>query len=269
LGHKYARGHALVVGGAAMTGAARLASKAALRVGAGLVTLLCPNEVFAIQAGALDSVIVEAFADESQFSAALVDSRRDAMLLGPGNGRGAETAPHVLAALASAKAHPERSFVLDADALSIFADNPAALFAHLTPRCLLTPHAGEFARLFPDLADYQATSKVAATRAASARCGAVILLKGADTVIAAPDGRAAINANAPPDLATAGAGDVLAGLCTGLLAQGLSAFDAACAAVWLHGDAAAAHGTGLIADDIIVALPGALGRLKAMAFTAP
>ena len=266
-GHKYARGHAVVVGGARMTGASRLAAGAALRVGAGLVTLLCPQSVYAIQAGALDSVIVTAFADDAAFDEALADPRCNAVLLGPGNGRGPETKARVLTALATSSAHaPPRSFVLDADALTIFTENPDDLFGRLTPRCLLTPHTGEFARLFPDLADFSAKpgGKVAAARAAAARCGAVVLLKGADTVMAAPDGRAAINANAPPDLATAGAGDVLAGLCTGLMAQGLSAFDAACAGAWLHGDAAARHGPGLIADDIITGMPEALGRLKAL-----
>lgn len=252
-GHKYHRGHAVVLGGAVMTGAARLAARAALRVGAGLVTVACPLEAFAVYAAGSPSLIVQPV-DDTGFAALLADARRNAVLLGPGAGGGAATRGHVLAAREAGKA-----CVIDADALTAFADQPDALFGRLDSHCLLTPHEGEFGRLFgtPE------GSKLDRARAAAARCGAVVLLKGPDTVIAAPDGRAAINANAPPDLATAGAGDVLAGLALGLMAQGMDAFDAGCAAAWLHGEAASAFGPGLVAEDLAETLPGVLARLKA------
>lgn len=252
-GHKYHRGHAVVLGGAVMTGAARLAARAALRVGAGLVTVACPPETFAVYAAGSPSLIVQPV-DDAGFAALLADARRNAVLLGPGAGGGAATRGHVMAARNAGK-----SCVIDADALTAFGEQPEALFERLDSRCLLTPHEGEFARLFgaPE------GSKLDRARAAAERCGAVLLLKGPDTVIAAPDGRAAINANAPPELATAGAGDVLAGLALGLLAQGMDAFDAGCAAAWLHGEAASAFGPGLIAEDLAETLPGVLARLKA------
>lgn len=251
--HKYARGHAVVAGGGRMTGAGRLAARAALRAGAGLVTVACPPEAFAIYAAGSPSLIVEPVADDAAFAALLSDARKNAVLLGPGAGVGAQTRARVLAALGDGKA-----CVLDADALTSFAGSPADLFDRLNARCVLTPHEGEFGRLFDSTGD-----KLARARAAAARCGAVVLLKGADTVVAAPDGRAAVNVNAPPDLATAGAGDVLAGLILGLVAQGMDAFDAACAGAWLHGEAAAQVGPGLIAEDLPEALPAVLRRLKA------
>jgi len=255
-GHKYARGHALVLGGGRMTGAARLASVAALRVGAGLVSVACPPEAFAIYAAGSPSVIVEPVADESVFAHLLGDRRRNAVLLGPGAGIGEPTRARVLAALGAGKA-----CVLDADALTSFADQPDDLLDRLDPRCVLTPHEGEFARLFGDSVGMD-SDKLSRTRAAASRSGAVVLLKGADTVVAAPDGRAVINVNAPPELATAGSGDVLAGFLVGLLAQGMEAFDAACAAVWLHGEAARAVGPGLISEDLAGALPAVLRALK-------
>ncbi len=255
--HKYARGHAVVLGGARMTGAARLSARGALRAGAGLVTVACPPESVPVYAAGSPSLIVTAAADEAAFQTLLADPRRNAALLGPGAGVGAETRALVLAALDAGK-----FCVLDADALTSFAESPAELCDRLDGRCLLTPHEGEFARIFPDLAAEE-SGKLTRARAAAARCGAVVLLKGADTVIAAPDGRAVINANAPPDLATAGSGDVLAGIALGLIAQGMDVFDAACAAVWLHGEAAHAFGPGLIAEDLPDALPGVLKRLKA------
>jgi ADP-dependent NAD(P)H-hydrate dehydratase / NAD(P)H-hydrate epimerase len=252
--HKYRRGHALIAGGAVMTGAARLAARAAARAGAGLVTLAAPEAVWPIYAGALAGVIVRPVARAEDFAELLGDPRRNAILLGPGLGTDAQTRAQVMAALAT-----RRAVVLDADALTVFADGPDVLFRAIAGAVAMTPHEGEFARLFRESGD-----KLARTRAAAATSGAVVLLKGSDTVIAAPDGRAAINANAPPDLATAGSGDVLAGLLIGLLAQGLDAFHAAAAACWLHGEAAAQFGPGLVAEDIIETLPSALRRLKAL-----
>ncbi len=251
--HKYDFGHALVLGGAVMTGAGRLAARAALRVGAGLVTVACPPEVLAIYARATPSAMTVPIANEAEFSALLADARKNVVLIGPGNGVGPETRARSLAALGAGK-----MVVLDADALTSFQDRPEALFEVTQGSCVLTPHEGEFRRLFPDLEG----GKLARARAAAALSGAVVLIKGADSVIAAPDGRAAINTNAPPELATAGTGDVLAGLVAGLLAQGMSAFDAACAAVWLHGEAGTACGPGLIAEDLCEALPGVLRTLR-------
>lgn len=252
--HKYRRGHLVVVGGARRPGATRLAARAAQRVGAGLVTLAAPPEVWAIQAAALASVMVDPVADDAAYAALLDDPRRGALVLGPGAGVGSETRRRVLAARAAGKAA-----VLDADALTSFAEAPAALWAALGPDAVLTPHDGEFARLFPDLADGR--DRLTRARRAAARAGAVVLLKGPDTVIAAPDGRAAITDNAPPALATAGTGDVLAGMVGGLLVQGMPAFEAAAAAAWLHGAAATAVGPGLIAEDLETALVPVLGRL--------
>jgi NAD(P)H-hydrate epimerase len=263
--HKYTRGHALVVGGGRMTGAGRLAARAALRVGAGLVTVAAPQAALPVYAQAAASLLLAPLDGDGDFAALLLDPRVNAVLLGPGNGTGVPTRLRTVAALTAGKA-----CVLDADALTSFADDPAHLFRAVRRadgRAILTPHEGEFARLFPDLAQAHAHDKLARAREAAAASGAVIVLKGYDTVVAAPDGRAVINANAPPSLATAGAGDVLAGLATGLVAQGMTLFDAACAAVWLHGDAGARLGPGLIADDVVEALPGALRALKERCFT--
>lgn len=252
-GHKYARGHVLVRGGS-RAGAARLAGHAALRIGAGLVTLAQPAVAMA-HGGGPNALMRESCDGVPDWRRAIGDARRNALLLGPGNGLGDATRLAVLAALGTG-----RAVVLDADALTVFAGDPFALFAAVKGPVVMTPHDGEFARLFPDLA--KESSKLARARAAAARSGAVIVLKGADTVIAAPDGRAAINANAPADLATAGAGDVLAGFCAGLLAQGMPAFEAACAAVWLHGAAAMTAGAGLIADDLPLAVRTPLTALR-------
>ncbi len=244
-GHKYARGHVLVRGGR-QAGAARLAARGALRIGAGLCTIASPDPLH----GPPDALM-----RTDDFIAALNDPRRNALLLGPGNGTDAETRAAVLAALKT-----RRACVLDADALSVFAEEPAALFAAIQGPAVLTPHDGEFARLFPDIA--AETNKLARARQAAARAKAVLVLKGADTVIASPDGFAVINDNAPPDLATAGAGDVLAGFCAGLMAQGMKPLMAASAAVWLHGAAASESGPGLIADDLPEALRPVLRRLR-------
>jgi ADP-dependent NAD(P)H-hydrate dehydratase / NAD(P)H-hydrate epimerase len=261
-GHKYSRGHAVVVGGGTMTGAGRLAARAAARAGAGLVSVAAPAAAIPIYAGASDALIMAPVDDEPSFVRLLEDQRRNAILLGPGAGANLVTRMRVLAALSAHKA-----CVIDADALTAFADDPAHLFRAIRrspdSKVLLTPHEGELARLFPDVSKEHAGDKLGRARAAAAHSGAVVLLKGADTVIATPDGDAVINSNAPPELATAGTGDVLAGLCLGLIAQGMPPFDAACAAAWLHGEAGATFGPGLIADDIIETIPKALRKLKA------
>jgi hydroxyethylthiazole kinase-like uncharacterized protein yjeF len=260
-GHKYSRGHAVVVSGEmSFTGAARLAARGALRAGAGLVTLASPRAALPVNAAASLAVMVRAVDGPEELRKLLGDKRLNAIALGPGLGVGADTRMLVEAALDG-----ERAVVLDADALTSFAENPAALFAAIAARIrpvVLTPHQGEFSRLFhAALQDADKSSKLAVTRAAAKFSGAIVLLKGPDTVVAAPDGRAAINENAPPWLATAGAGDVLAGMITGLLAEHMPAFDAACAGVWLHGEAGNEVGPGLISEDLPEALPAIYRRL--------
>jgi len=261
-GHKYSRGHAVVVsGGIAFTGAARLAARAALRAGAGLVTLASPREALAVNAAASLAVMVRPVDGAAELSALLADARLNTVVLGPGGGVGAAMRDQVAVALDG-----KRAVVLDADALTSFADDPAALFAaiaaHPDRPVVLTPHQGEFGRLFKSVLQLpENSSKIDAARAAAQAAGAVVLLKGPDTVIAAPDGRAAINENAPAWLATAGAGDVLAGLIAGLLAQGMPAFEAACAGAWLHGECGREAGPGLIAEDLTEALPAVYRRL--------
>ena len=252
-GHKYARGHAVVASGPrARTGAARLAARGALRAGAGLVTIASPPDAVAENAGQLTAVMVREHDGARGLRALLSDARLNAFCIGPGAGATAATRAQTLVALKLGKA-----CVLDADAITAFADAPAKLFEAIRSPCILTPHEGEFRRLFS-----VEGGKLARARAAAAQAGATLILKGPDTVVAAPDGRAVINVNAPPSLATAGSGDVLAGFCLGLLAQGMPAFEAACAAVWLHGEAAAGFGPGLIAEDLPDALPQALRRLR-------
>jgi NAD(P)H-hydrate epimerase len=257
-GHKYNRGHALVVSGPmAHTGAARMGARGALRIGAGLVTVASPPDALYVNAVHLTAIMLAHCSGPEGLAEILDDRRKNAVLLGPALGMGAETCAMVEAALASGAAS-----VLDADAITSFAEDADALaraIANIADRpVVLTPHAGEFQRLFPDLVE---GSKLARARAASARMGAIVVLKGPDTVIAAPDGRAAINEDAPPWLATAGAGDVLGGFVVGLLAQGMPAFEAACAAVWMHGAAADCVGPGLIAEDLPERLPEVLRRL--------
>jgi ADP-dependent NAD(P)H-hydrate dehydratase / NAD(P)H-hydrate epimerase len=250
--HKYRHGHGLVLGGGpASSGAARMAARAALRAGAGLVTVICPEPALAIYAAQLTAVMIAPDTDQVGFVRQLEDPRRNAILLGPGGGVGEDLRQRVMAALASGKA-----CVLDADALTSFADQPSALFAAIDGPCLLTPHEGEFQRLFDHEGD-----KLTRVRNAAAESGAVVLLKGADTVVAAPDGRAVVQAEAPASLATAGSGDVLAGVALGLLAQSMPVFEAAAAAVWLHSEAARGLGVGMIAEDLIEALPGPLTEL--------
>jgi NAD(P)H-hydrate epimerase len=250
-GNKYTRGHALVSGGYPITGAARMAARAAARAGAGLTTVAVPQVALPIYAAALTSVMVAPLAAAADFDLLLQDPRVTAFLIGPGAGVGASTRARTLALLATG-----RATVVDADAITSFMDEQDAFMGAIRGPCVLTPHEGEFKRLFDPAGD-----KLTRTRRAAARSGAVIILKGSDTVIAAPDGRAIINTNAPPTLATAGSGDVLSGIVLGLLAQGMDHFRAAAAAVWLHGAAAADFGPGLLAEDLPDLLPAVLGRL--------
>ncbi|UYN93053.1 MAG: NAD(P)H-hydrate dehydratase [Enhydrobacter sp.] len=260
--HKYARGHLTILGGASATGAARLAALAARRGGAGLVTIAAPPGSLSVYRTAEPGNLVVEARDGAAFEALLADERRNALLLGPGSGVDDRTRAGTLAALAS-----RRPTLLDADAITVFADRPAELFGAVAGPALLTPHEGEFRRLFPDLT---AGSKIERARAAARRSGATVLLKGPDTVIAAPDGRAVVNVHAPSSLATAGAGDVLAGLAGAFLAQGLEPLAAASAAAWLHGESAYRFGRpGLIAEDVVDRLPEALEAAGLSPFAGP
>jgi len=254
-GNKYTRGHALVCGGYPTTGAARMAARAAARAGAGLTTIAVPEAALPVYAAALTSIMVAPVSALEDFDRLLADRRYSGLLIGPGAGTllttGDTTRAQALAMLKTG-----RPTVLDADALTVFNDDPDALFHAIVGPCVLTPHDGEFARLFDTVGD-----KLSRARGAARKSGAVIVLKGSDTVIAAPDGRAIINTNAPPTLATAGTGDVLAGIVLGLLAQGMPPFLAAAAAVWLHGAAATAFGPGLLAEDLPDLLPAVFRQL--------
>ena len=261
-GHKYDRGHAVVVsGGLAATGAARLAARGSLRAGAGLVTLASPRDALAVNASALSAVMVRAVDTVVEFAEMLGDRRFNTCVIGPGAGVGGRTRDFVLSAMSA-----KRGLVLDADALTSFADAPDRLFEAIKqsqdPQVVLTPHEGEFPRLFSDISNkHPLRSKLGRVRAAAERSGAVVLLKGPDTVVASPDGRATIAANAPPWLATAGAGDVLSGVISGLLAQGVPAFEAASIGVWMHGEAAREAGPGLIAEDLPEVMPAVMRHL--------
>lgn len=250
--HKFSRGHAVIVGGADMTGAARLSVTSAMRVGAGIVTVAVPSEAAIIYKLSLPGAIVRSVRDTGTFREVLEDSRVSACLVGPGNGVNVPTREKTLAVL-----RQKLPVVIDADALTVFEETRDLLFASIESPCLMTPHEGEFARLFETGSD-----KVTKVREAARVSGSVILLKGPDTVLASPDGRVVINANAPPDLATAGAGDVLAGFAVGLMARKLDPFEAGCIATWLHGEAARSFGPGLVAEDLPEALPGVLSNLR-------
>jgi hydroxyethylthiazole kinase-like uncharacterized protein yjeF len=256
-GHKYDRGHAVIAGGAVLTGAARLASYAALRVGAGLVTIAAPPAASVVYRSGPPSIMVRDIDDGDGFAALVAEPKVTAALIGPGNGVDKDTADRVLRGLAT------KPCVLDADALTVFADRPETLFAALSAAPagvnVLTPHEGEFARLFKATA--HGDSKIELASGAAVQAHATLLLKGADTVIAAPDGRVVVNTNATSYLATAGSGDVLAGFIVGLLAQGMPAFDAVCAGAWFHGACGTAFGPGLIAEDIADMLPDILGNV--------
>jgi hydroxyethylthiazole kinase-like uncharacterized protein yjeF len=250
--NKYTRGHALLCGGYPMTGAARMAARAAARIGAGLTTIAAPDIAFAVYAAALTSIMVRPLKQDGDLARLLADSRYTAFLIGPGAGVNDATRETALEILATA-----RPVLLDADAISVFASRGAELARAIRGPCVMTPHDGEFARVFDPRGD-----KLCRARAAARQSGAVIVLKGADTVIAAPDGRAVVNTNAPASLATAGSGDVLGGLILGLLAQGMDTFAAAAAGVWVHGAAAAGFGPGLLAEDLPDLVPAVLRQLE-------
>jgi len=249
--NKYIRGHALLYGGYPMTGAARMAARAAARSGAGLTTIAVPEHAFAIYASALTSIMAQPLTKNEDFTRLLADPRYTAFSIGPGAGVSDATRAHALAMLQTGK-----PVVIDADAISVFAARADELFQAIRGVCVMTPHEGEYKRIFADSGD-----KLTRARLAARRSGAIVVLKGADTVVAAPDGRAVINSNAPPTLATAGSGDVLGGFILGLLAQKMEAFAAAAAAVWLHGAAASEFGAGLIAEDLPDLLPAVLRSL--------
>ncbi len=251
--HKFAFGSLLIRGGEEMTGAGRLAARAALRVGSGLVTLAASAAALPLYALAGAAVILAPCDAPARWRELVGEPRRSAILVGPGNGLGPETREAAVAALESG-----RACLLDADAISVFAGQHEALAEARRGPLVITPHEGEFARLFPKLSG----PRVERARAAAKLIGGVVVLKGSDSIIAAPDGRVAINDNAPPSLAVAGAGDVLSGLIGGLLAQGLDPFDAAGAGVWLHGAAAGTGSSGLMADDLPDRLPAVLAGLR-------
>jgi ADP-dependent NAD(P)H-hydrate dehydratase / NAD(P)H-hydrate epimerase len=256
-GHKYARGHCVVVSGPAhATGAARLAARGAIRMGAGLVSVASPAEAVAVNAAALTAIMVKPFSGADGLAELLKDERLNCVVIGPGCGVGAETRAMVRAVLAT-----KAAVVLDADALTSFKNDPEAMLSLLREPCVLTPHEGEFERVSPGLLA-NSKNRIEAAREAASRARCTVLLKGSDTVIAAPDGRAIVNSNAPPALATAGSGDVLAGFIGGLMAQRIESQEAAAMAAWLHGEAASRFGPGLIAEDLPEQLPAILKELR-------
>jgi hydroxyethylthiazole kinase-like uncharacterized protein yjeF len=252
--YKHSRGRLIVVSGEAWrTGAARLAARGALRIGAGLVTVLSPPDALEINAAHLEAVMLAPFETEQELEEAA--GAAEAAVIGPAAGINDSTLANVLAL-----ARTGAALIIDADALTVFRDDPEELFTALDRDDVLTPHPGEFERVFPRLLK-SAPNKVEAAREAARRAGAVVLVKGADTVIAAPDGRAAVSLNGSPWLATAGSGDVLAGFIGGLVAQGMDSFEAACAGVWIHAECGAAFGPGLISEDLPDLTPAVLRAL--------
>lgn len=256
-GNKYDRGHAIVLGGPwHATGAARLAAMATLRIGAGLVSIACDTRSLPIYAAHSAAIMTKLTETPQDWSRLIADDRVASVLLGPGASVGEETRARVLEVL---RLH--KPAVLDADALTSFAEAPHTLFEAIRSPCIFTPHEGEFTRLFKTRIQAAASISDRALKAAS-MSGAVVVLKGHETVIAGPDGACVVNRNASPFLATAGSGDVLAGMITGLLAQGMPDFQAACAAVWLHGEVAKRFGAGLIAEDMATQLAPLLHEMK-------
>jgi ADP-dependent NAD(P)H-hydrate dehydratase / NAD(P)H-hydrate epimerase len=258
--HKYQRGHALIIGAYPMTGASRLAARAAARIGAGLTSIAVPAIAFHIYASTLTSIMLKVLDCPADFANLLQEPRYTSFLLGPGAGAQDETSRASLRQQAQSLLASKKPVVLDADALNAFAGHLPELSHAIQGDCVLTPHEGEFKRLFGADMDMQ-LDKLSRARMAAWLSNAVIILKGADTIIVSPDGQAIINSNAPASLATAGSGDVLAGIITGLLTQGMPAFDAAAAAVWLHAEAANIFGPGLIAEDLSEILPQVLQTL--------
>lgn len=254
--HKHRRGRFKVVSGEAWnTGAARLAARAGLRIGAGVVTVLSPPGALAVNASHLEAVMLAPFEGETDLQAA--GEAADAVVIGPASGVGDATMRNLFAL-----ARTGAALVIDADALTSFRHDPAALFSALDRDDVLTPHPGEFERIFPGLLG-GSPERVTAVREAARRAGSVVLLKGPDTVVATPDGRAAVLLNGSPWLATAGSGDVLAGFIGGLIAQGMETFEAACAGAWIHAECGGAHGPGLISEDLPGLAPAVLARLLA------
>ncbi|WP_293346690.1 NAD(P)H-hydrate dehydratase [Phenylobacterium sp.] len=252
--HKHARGRLMVISGEAWsTGAARLAARAGLRIGAGLVTVYAGQDALAANAAHLEAVMLKPFDTDLELEQAADGA--DAAVIGPAAGVNETTLLNVLAL-----ARTGAALVIDADAITVFRDDPEELFSVLDRDDVLTPHPGEFERLFPGLLK-SSPERITAARRAAEKAGAVVLLKGPDTVIAAPDGRAAVNINGSPWLATAGSGDVLAGYIGGLVSQGMESFEAACAAAWIHAEAAELHGPGLISEDLPGLTPAVLRRL--------
>jgi ADP-dependent NAD(P)H-hydrate dehydratase / NAD(P)H-hydrate epimerase len=252
--NKYKRGHALIHGGYPMTGASRLAGHAAARMGAGLTTIAVPAFALSIYAAGLMSIMIRPLQEPDSMALLLTDTRFSGFLIGPGAGVSKETKSIALQMLSTSK-----PLVIDADAITSFKDQPSLLFKSIAGPCVLTPHEGEFARIFEIKGD-----KLQRARKAAKQSGAIVVLKGSDTIIASPDGRAVINSNAPPSLATAGSGDVLSGMILGLLSQGMEPFLAGCAAVWMHGAAANLFGVGLIADDLPDLLPKVRSQFDAI-----
>lgn len=264
-GHKYSRGHVVVVSGEVWTaGAARLAARGALRAGAGLVSVACPHDAVPVHAASYAALMIRPAGTSEDLAHLLSDPRLSTVIIGPGLGPGAAARDKLAVAVA-----PHRALVVDADALTSYAGNAdglASMLANAREK-VITPHEGEFARLFAGREDEVSprASKLARAQAAARLLKAVVVLKGPDSVVAAPDGRASIAQNAPAFLATAGAGDVLAGFIGGLISQGMPAFEAASAAVWMHGEAANMFGLGLIADDLPEALPAVYATLAGSA----
>lgn len=248
--HKYDYGHAVIFGAHAMTGATRLAAEACARIGAGVTSVLACRDSAVIYRATLPAhVIVEDLDDNASFDSG--DERRKAFLIGPGAGKEYTGLREIIAKISAL----ERPVVLDADGLNAVAETQS--FGILNSAFILTPHEGEFTKLFPDVSG----SREERARAAAVKSKCVVVLKGTGSLIAAPDGRIMLNTNAPPSLATAGTGDVLAGMITGLLAQGMPGFEAACAAVWIHGECARIVGPGLVASDLCGKIPQVLGEL--------
>lgn len=254
--HKYSRGYVLVQGGYPTTGAARLAALAAARTGAGITAIATPEIALNIYASQLLSIMAKPYASIDELNSLITDKRIGAMLIGPGAGVTEVTRNTTLSMLRTGK-----PMVLDADALSVFTAQSAQLKNAISAACVITPHDGEFERLFGIDSAREQTERIQQTMIAASQIGAVVLLKGAKTIIAAPNGKVIINEEAPATLATAGAGDVLAGIITSLLAQGMPALEAAAAGTWLHSEAARLFGIGLIAEDIPELIPTVFAQL--------